>query len=68
MRRRTFKPHWFLLVVPYAWDILLIPWINTIHVHLFGIPFLFLWMLCGIVVTSLSIVIVYQLDKRFSSQ
>jgi Protein of unknown function (DUF3311) len=66
--RRTTRLHWLLLFVPYTWDVLLIPWINTIRFHPFGMPFLFLWMLCGIVVTSLSIVTVYQLDRRFSSQ
>lgn len=68
MHRRPIRFHWFLLIIPYTWDVLLIPWVNTIRFQPLGMPFLFLWMLCGIIVTSLTIAIIHQIDKRFFSQ
>ncbi|UOF88987.1 DUF3311 domain-containing protein [Fodinisporobacter ferrooxydans] len=61
-RKKRVPKYWIFLLVPYIWDVLLIPFINTSKIHPFGIPFLLLWMLLGVIVVSIFIGVVYYLD------
>ena len=56
--------YWILLLVPYVWIVLAIPAVNTIRFHPWGLPFLFIWMLLGIPISSLCIGMVYVIDNR----
>jgi hypothetical protein len=56
-------PRW-LLVVPYVWMVAAVPLINRVHLAPGGVPFLAIWMLAGILVTSASIGLTYTLEKR----
>lgn len=64
MSRRRFRKHWLLLAVPYVWSVLLIPWVNGVKAHPFGMPFLELWMLIGVILSSLCVGVVFAVDKR----
>lgn len=63
MKRKTRVPkHWLWLLVPYVWDVLLIPFVNQVKIRPFGVPFLLIWMLFGVVLVSICLGIVYKLD------
>ena len=62
MNRR--RKHWFTLLIPYLWSVLAIPLVNQIRVEPFGVPFLELWMMAGVLVSSVCVAIVYKIDKR----
>lgn len=64
MIRRRFRKHWLLLVIPYVWGVFLIPWANGVKTQPFGMPFLEVWMLLGVVVASICVGIVFIIDKR----
>ena len=61
---RQRKRYWLLLLVPYVWMVFLIPLANTIRVSVFGIPFLEVWMMLGVIIVSGSIGSVWVLDRR----
>ncbi|QSO50078.1 DUF3311 domain-containing protein [Alicyclobacillus mengziensis] len=52
------------MLIPYLWSVLAIPLVNQIRVEPFGVPFLELWMMAGVLVSSVCVAIVYQIDKR----
>jgi hypothetical protein len=61
---KTSRKHWCLLAIPYIWDVLLIPQVNQVTLRPLGVPFLLLWMMAGIIVTSVCIGIVFSLDRK----
>lgn len=63
MRRRRW--HWIGLLIPYLWDVAAIPWVNRVDYEPLGLPFLFVWMLVGIVVISGCIAVVFAIDRRW---
>lgn len=58
------RKHWLLLLIPYLWSVLVIPLVNHIRFEPFGVPFLEVWMIAGVLVSSICIAIVYQIDKK----
>jgi len=62
-RTRARRGHWLLLLIPAVWNIMLAPWANSVG-YVFGdVPFLLLWMIAGVIIGSLAIGIVYQIDR-----
>jgi 4-hydroxybenzoate polyprenyltransferase len=59
--RRT---HRWLLVLPFVWQVALVPWSNGVALRPFGLPFPMAWQMLGIVATTLVIAAVYVLDRR----
>jgi hypothetical protein len=60
----TRKPHRLLLLLPFVWQVGLVPVVNDISFAPLNIPFPMLWQMAGILVTSAVIGLVFRLDKR----
>ncbi len=58
--------HYLLLVVPFVWQVVLLPWANDVRLAPFGIPFAMLWQMAGIVVATVAIGLTYRIDRRRS--
>jgi len=56
--------HYLLLVVPFVWQVALLPWANDVRLAPFGIPFAMLWQMGGIVVATAAIGLTYRIDRR----
>ncbi|HWN36130.1 MAG TPA: DUF3311 domain-containing protein [Pseudonocardia sp.] len=61
--RRSLSHRW-LLVLPFGWQVALVPVVNDIDLAPLHIPFPMLWQLLGIVVTSIVVAVVFRLDRR----
>lgn len=53
----------WLLILPFGWQVALIPFVNDIDLNILNIPFPMLWQMLGIVFASIIIAIVYRLDR-----
>ncbi|MCA4132517.1 DUF3311 domain-containing protein [Arthrobacter sp. M4] len=58
------RRHWWLLVIPYLWCIAAIPAVNRVGYVFGNVPFLLVWMIIGVIVTSGCISAVYFVDRR----
>jgi hypothetical protein len=58
------RHHRWLLLLPFVWQVLLVPWSNGVAARPFGLPFPMAWQMAGIVFTTLVIAVVYALDRR----
>jgi hypothetical protein len=58
------RRHRGLLVLPFAWQIALVPFVNDVAWRPFGLPFPMVWQMAGVLFASLIIAIVHSLDKR----
>ncbi len=56
--------HRWLLVLPFVWQIALVPLVNDVAWRPFGLPFAMVWQMAGIVFASLVIALVHALDNR----
>jgi hypothetical protein len=56
--------HRWLLVLPFVWQVALIPLVNGIAWRPLGLPFPLVWQLAGVVFASLIIALVHRLDRR----
>ncbi|HEX4251538.1 MAG TPA: DUF3311 domain-containing protein [Pseudonocardia sp.] len=56
--------HRWLLVVPFVWQVGLVPVVNDVDLAPLHIPFPMCWQLLGIVVTSVVVAVVFRLDRR----
>lgn len=56
--------HRWLLVLPFVWQVVLVPWSNRVAARPFDLPFPMAWQMAGIVFTTLVIAVVYVLDGR----
>ena len=57
------RHHW-LLLLPFAWQVGLTPWANGVQWRPLALPFLMVWEMAGIVLTTLVIAGVFALDRR----
>lgn len=55
--------HRWLLVLPFIWQIALIPFVNDIAWRPFDLPFPMVWQMAGVVFASVIIAIVHAIDK-----
>ena len=60
---KTRRWHRLLLLLPFAWQIAMVPLVNDIVWRPFSLPFPMVWQMAGVVIASLCIAIVYRLDK-----
>ena len=60
--------HYLLLLVPFVWQVVLLPWANEVQLAPFGIPFAMLWQMAGIVVATVAIGLTFRIDRRRSRQ
>jgi len=56
--------HRWLLVLPFVWQVGLIPMVNDVSYAPLHIPFPMLWQMLGVVFTSVVIAVVFVLDRR----
>lgn len=56
--------HRWLLVLPFVWQIAMVPLVNDVAWRPLGLPFPMVWQMAGIVFASVIIAIVHAIDKR----
>lgn len=64
---RGYRHRW-LLLLPFIWQVGAAPLVNDIAWRPFSLPFPMMWQLCGIVLTSLVIAVVFHLDERHEAR
>lgn len=60
----TPRRHWWLFAIPYIWFIVAIPAVNQVGYVFGSIPFLLLWMVAGVIVSSGCVAAIYLADRR----
>ncbi len=58
------RPHRWLLLIPFIWQVGMVPFVNDIAWRPFSLPFPMVWQMVGIVIASIVIAIVFAIDKR----
>ncbi len=58
------KAHRWLLLVPFVWQVGLIPVVNDLPLRPFSLPFPMFWQMLGILVTTGVIGVVLSIDRR----
>ena len=61
--RRSLNHRW-LLLLPFAWQVALVPFVNDIGLTPLGLPFPMVWQMLGILFASAVIGVVFVLDRR----
>lgn len=56
--------HRWLLLIPFLWQVGMVPFVNDVAWRPFSLPFPMIWQMAGIVVTSIVIAIVFKIDQR----
>lgn len=56
--------HRWLLVLPFVWQVALVPAVNDVSFHPLNVPFPMLWQMAGVVFTTLIIGVVFFVDRR----
>lgn len=56
--------HRWLLVIPFIWQILCAPFVNSADVRVFSLPLPMAWQMAGILIASGVIALVFHLDER----
>ena len=56
--------HRWLLVLPFIWQLAMVPFVNDIAWRPLGLPFPMFWQMAGIVFATIVIALVHALDKR----
>ena len=56
--------HYWLLVVPFVWQLALAPYVNDVVIRGCPIPFPMLWQMIGVVLASGTIAVVFRIDER----
>jgi Protein of unknown function (DUF3311) len=62
--RRRGRAHYWLLLIPFVWQLALAPYVNRIVIRGCPIPFPMLWQMVGIVWASAALAVVYRIDRR----
>lgn len=53
-----------LTLIPFAWTIAMIPFVNRVKPLVFGLPFLAFWLVAGIFVAFVCLTILYKIDSK----
>jgi hypothetical protein len=61
---RRGRAHYWLLGLPFVWQLALAPYVNEVVVHGCPIPFPMLWQMMGVVLASATIAVVFRIDQR----
>jgi hypothetical protein len=54
----------WLGLIPYVWLIVCVPFINSVHQPVLGMPFLLLWTMAGVIVTCVVLYIMYMAEYK----
>ena len=60
----TGRHHRWLLLVPFVWQVALVPWANGVRLRPLGLPFPMAWQMAGVALTTVVIGLVLALDRR----
>jgi Protein of unknown function (DUF3311) len=63
-RRRV---HYWLLVVPFVWQLALAPYVNDVVIRGCPIPFPMVWQMMGVVLASATIAAVFRIDRCYEA-
>ncbi|HEY1908495.1 MAG TPA: DUF3311 domain-containing protein [Myxococcaceae bacterium] len=58
------RHHRWLLLLPFLWQVALIPWANGVPLRPLGLPFPMAWQMVGVALTTAVIGLVLVLDRR----
>ena len=58
------RPHRWLLLLPFVWQVALVPWANGVQARPLGLPFPMAWQMAGVLLTTAVIGLVLALDRR----
>jgi hypothetical protein len=58
------RPHRWLLLIPFLWQVGCIPLVNDVAWRPFSLPFPMAWQMAGIVITSIVIGVVFAIDRK----
>jgi uncharacterized protein DUF3311 len=58
------RPHRWLALLPSILLLVGSPLANRVHAYVLGLPFLLFWILCCVLITSLTMAVVEALDRR----
>lgn len=58
------RRHHGLLLLPFVWQVGLVPLVNGIAWRPWGLPFPLLWQVAGVVFATIVIGLVHHLDRR----
>ena len=61
---RRSRGHYWLLAVPFVWQLALAPYVNDVVIRGCPIPFPMLWQMIGVVLASVTIGVVFRIDQR----
>ncbi|MFZ0214761.1 MAG: DUF3311 domain-containing protein [Candidatus Dormiibacterota bacterium] len=65
--RTARRYHRWLLVLPFVWQLALVPVVNDVRFAPAQVPFPMLWQMAGVVFSSIVIGIVFALDRRWGA-
>ncbi|MCX4904638.1 DUF3311 domain-containing protein [Streptomyces sp. NBC_00878] len=58
------RPYYWLLILPFVWQVAFVPLVNDVSAAPLDIPFPMVWQMAGVLVASAVIGVVYLLDER----
>jgi len=64
---RRVRAHYWILVVPFVWQLGLAPCVNDVVIRGCPIPFPMLWQMMGVVLASATIATVFRIDQRYEA-
>jgi Protein of unknown function (DUF3311) len=59
---KDFWPQLLLLAIPFVWQVGLLPWSNRVEWRPVGLPFVMVWQMLGVLITTASLAAIYHLD------
>ncbi|SNS41891.1 Protein of unknown function [Sphingomonas laterariae] len=60
--RRSYAHRW-LLLIPFLWQVGMLPFVNDVAWRPFSLPFPMVWQMAGIILTSIILAILFKIDQ-----
>jgi len=57
------RGHRWLLLLPFGWQVALVPLVDDVALRPFGLPFPMAWQMAGILFTTAIVGLVYRIDR-----
>jgi len=61
------RGHRWLLLLPFLWQVALVPLVDDVALRPFGLPFPMAWQMAGILFTTAVVGIVFAIDRRLDA-
>ena len=61
------RAHRWLLVLPFFWQVALVPLVDDVALRPFGLPFPMAWQMAGILFTTAIVGMVFAIDRRLDA-